>query len=212
MCVSPLAFSRALTPRLLVTSKITIRNRCVKNRMTYTHERTLIKRHTEYNNTNTIKCTDALLYRSDSGDGREDYNDDDGHGENNRHVNCGRLNQRRSEKKMIMTTKPCILLLLLLSHSATETPRFIRCMQVYINKCISQGEGIACVIVSVFICLFYPGSMANHMLFSEDLCSFLWGGCCYARLNLYNGCRWSPKNCAARKHFNVASVFLCQCV
>ena len=138
VCVTPLAFSRALTPRLLVTSKITKRNTYVKYRMTSTHERTPTERHTEYNNTNAIKCTDALGYRSDRGDGHKNYNDDDGHGENKRHVNCGPLNERRSEKKMmIMTTKPCILLLLLLSHSATETPRFIRCMQVYINKCIS---------------------------------------------------------------------------
>ena len=55
--VLPLALSRALSPRLLVTSKITTRKTYVKDRMTSTQERTPTERHVEFNTNTMCRCT-----------------------------------------------------------------------------------------------------------------------------------------------------------
>ena len=55
--VLPLTFSHALSPHLLVTSKIATHKTYVKSEWC-PHERTLTERHTKYNNTNTMcRCT-----------------------------------------------------------------------------------------------------------------------------------------------------------
>ena len=83
LLVLSLTFSRAVTPHLLVKSKIIMCKRYVKDWMTSTHERTLTEWHTVYNNMSIIEwcpyttkhwqsdiqctitqtqCTDALCY------------------------------------------------------------------------------------------------------------------------------------------------------
>ena len=48
-------------------------------------------------------------------------------------------------------------------------------VQEYIDRCISRGEGIACV--SDFL---LPRHIGSHAPSSEDLSPFLEEGCCYA--------------------------------